>query len=160
MIIEVIETVHIAKRVAVAGRLLSEQLVTVEQSRGKRVVSRQMLPAPGLGGDNSVGAITQDLLDAAGESVRLPIAADELEEGEASQAVRLDNVLREEPEEPALAMLDEGPAGPVVASEGPDGPAVATEGPAGPAELNEASVRAALEGVAREKAAAKVDIYP
>ena len=159
MIIEVIETVHIAKRVAVAGRLLSEQLVTVEQSRGKRVVSRQMLPAPGVGGerrsrlrieDNSVGAITQDLLDAAGESVRLPIAADELEEGEASQAVRLDNVLREEPEEPALAMLDEGPVGPVVAN----------EGPAGPAELNEASVRAALEGVAKEKAAAKVDIYP
>ena len=145
-----IETVHIAKRVAVAGRLLSEQLVTVEQSRGKRVVSRQMLPAAGLGGDNSVGAITQDLLDAAGESVGLLIAADELEEGEASQAVRLDNVLREEPEEPALAMLDEGPAGPVVAN----------EGPAVPAELNEASVRAALEGVAKEKAAAKVDIDP
>ena len=135
-----IETVHIAKRVAVAGRLLSEQLVTVEQSRGKRVVSRQMLPARGLGGDNSVGAITQDLLDAAGESVRLPIAADELEEGEASQAVRLDDG----------PVLDEGPAGHVVAN----------EGPAGPAELNEASVRAALEGVAKEKAAAKVDIDP
>ena len=129
-----IETVHIAKRVAVAGRLLSEQLVTVEQSRGKRVVSRQMLPAAGLGGDNSVGAITQDLLDAAGESVGLLIAADELEEGEASQAVQ----------------LDEGPAGHVAAN----------EGPAVPAELNEASVRAALAGVAKEEAAAKVDIDP
>ena len=135
-----IKTVHIAERVAVAGRLLSEQLVTVEQSRGKRVVSRQMLPAAGLGGDNSVGAITQDLLDAAGESVGLLIAADELEEGEASQAVQLD-------EGP---VLDEGPAGHVAAN----------EGPAVPAELNEASVRAALAGVAKEEAAAKVDIDP